>query len=176
MTDMQKMQFLKELYDQTEGDYDNQKFMSDIGALIGLEKNESSMLAEELIMDEFVELKTLAGGIAITPKGVELLHQKGMVVPDGKVTEKLSMGKLLSDDDRRILEKALNNAKVALSASESEYSALESAVLDIKTLEVQLLSAHAKTAIVIAILKSLTEHFELLGQQSAASELANLAQ
>ena len=63
--------YLLELYQMTTGDINAQVSMYDVGAAIGLEKNDAGKLAEDLIGDGLVAVKTLSGGIGITDLGVE---------------------------------------------------------------------------------------------------------
>ncbi len=71
--DLKSKDYLEELYRQTGGDVEVQVSMYDVGAAIGLDKTEAGSLAEQLMVQGQTELRTLAGGISITPEGLAVL-------------------------------------------------------------------------------------------------------
>lgn len=147
--------FLLELYNQTEGDTDRQVSMHDIGAAIGMEKADASTLAEDLIMDMLVELKTLSGGIGITAKGLEKLQQLGMVRSSATTAYRLSREKVATADDLDAIHTIIKEIQLSIPQADSEFENLEELIIDLKTLEVQLLSPRPKTSVVREILRSL---------------------
>ncbi len=157
--------FLYELYRQVESQEMSQVSMHSVGANIGMDKAEATALAEELMINELVELKTLAGEIGITPAGFEVLQEHGLVVEKSVKNYKLSGEPVLTDGDQKVVLDILSMVQLALAHGTSEYEQLEEAVIDIKTVEVQLLSPQPKTAIVLAVFSSLKKSFEKANQE-----------
>ena len=111
LDDVISKSFLTELYQQTKGDMQSQVSMHEVGAAIGLAKGEAGARAEELMVAGLVELRTLAGGISITPEGLAAL---GMAVPSPPVAKsdlRLSSGPVVSAADRRLLEGLVEEIK-----------------------------------------------------------------
>ena len=166
--------FLLELYNQTEGNPDNQVSMHNIGEAIGMEKGEASSLAEDLIMDQFVELKTLSGGIGITTSGLEFLQRKGIVQSGATTTYHLSSEKILTTDDREAITSIVTNIQMSIPHVGLTYNDLEEFIIDVKTLETQLLSSTPKTAVVRELLRALCDSLEKFQHTQLTEEISNL--
>jgi len=155
MDELNMKNFLRQLFTLCGGDTAVAISMYQVGESLGLDKTAAASTAEDLIIDGYAELKTLAGGITITASGLEALGKSdgatgGEKQPDVHV---LGTGEILEDDDRRAVEQIL--AEVRQAAAEiQQYEQIEALVIDIKTIEVQLLSSRPKTAVVRALLKA----------------------
>ncbi len=162
--------FLFELYTQTNGDIKKQVSTHDVGTSLGLEKADAGAMAEDLIIQGYAELKTLSGGIGITVKGLELLNIK--IVPESK-TEVLSLGTgtVLEDPGKKNLEKIIQNIKDSLSANKLTYAQQEELVIDIKTIEIQMLSPRPKTKIIREVLRSVHKNFTVFGPEDLSKTL-----
>lgn len=161
--------FMTALYEQTGGDVDGQVSMFELGETLGLDKSSASSLAEELIIEEWVELKTLSGGIGITDKGLEVLQKKP--VSAGIDMPKLGSGKVADNRDRDIIGKLLSTVRSGLSDVKAEFVYMESVVIDIKTIEVHLLSPTANIAVLKAALTSLADNLDETGSQTIATTI-----
>jgi hypothetical protein len=171
--DPQAEKYLDELFQRTQGSIDAQVSMFDIGAVMGLEKEASRRMAEDLIAEGLVEIKTLSGGIGITRQGIEQAQDSG----GGAAGAGISLGKgpLLEEQERRALDAVLNGVKNHLANHPTAFTRLEEMVIDIKTIDVQLLSPHPKTEIIRAVLHSLKDGFDgAAGSSSAAEDLKKL--
>ena len=147
--------YLQELYRQTGGDAEQQVSMHDLGAAIGLDKAESSSLAEQLIVQGQVELRTLAGGISITPEGMDILGISAPAPHSGESNLQLSPGPVANDIDRRTVQLLTEEIKKEIPGLGLDYDVLEEIVLDLKTIETHLLSPKPKTAVLSEIFRSL---------------------
>lgn len=159
----QRGEFLNALYQQTGDDLDKHAATLDVGAAIGLQKQEASALAEELMLAELVELKTLAGGIGITRSGMEILEKEGYISGSSVTVYTLRGNPVLTDDDREITAELLDSLRTRFAEGDIAYENLEEVVFDIKTVEVQLLSPKPKTAVVRAALSCLRQSVDKLG-------------
>jgi hypothetical protein len=153
--DSQAEKYLDELFKLTEGKVDTQVSMFDIGAVLGLEKEAARKLAEDLIAEGWVEIKTLSGGIGITPMGLEAA--RGMTGDESGAVLTLGDAPVLEPQGRRMVDTVLTAIKGHLAKSPTGFDRLEEMVIDIKTIEVQLLSPRPKTAIIRSVLRSLSE-------------------
>ena len=148
--------FLTELYNQTEGDTAKQVSMYDVGTVLGFDKGVAGAVAEDLIVDGYAELVSLSGGICITPAGLKELNVEfGDSQTDG--IDRLGEERVLTSSDRQAIEELLVTVRNSVAGQGGSFEYLEQIVIDIKTIEVQLLSPQAKTEIIREILKSLHE-------------------
>ncbi len=166
--------FLLELYNQTEGDTEKQVSMHDIGEVIGLEKTEASMLAEDLIMDQLVELKTLSGGIGITAKGLDALQKTGVVQGASAGGYQLSRESKATAEDKDAVNALIKEIQTSKQLAGSPYENLEELIIDVKTLEVHLLSPNPKTAVIRELLRSLNECLRKNNITSVADQIATM--
>lgn len=162
--------FLLELHRATGGDPGAQASMHAVGGAIGMDKQHAGKVAEELIGKGWAEVKTLSGGIGITAEGLEAARAAGGAAPaaGGAV---LGKGPVLDTADRETVAALLDRIRAAVAALKPGYTALEEMVLDIKTLEVQLLSPKPKTAVVKAVLASLRAALQTSGGREAAQRI-----
>ncbi len=169
----EEKRFMEELHAMTGGDIAVLVSMYEVGASLGLEKKNASTMAEELIWREWVELRSLAGGISITGKGLTAL---GLGEGEAAAMRPLSLGgeEVATEEDLALIKQMLADIKACLSHSESPYPRLEEMVIDIKTVETQLLSPRPKTAVIREIFLSLAQSASTIGQTDLAARLKAL--
>lgn len=174
----EKDRFLQELFRTSGGNSDTQISMYQIGDSLGFSKSEVSALSEDLIIDGLVELRTLSGAVSITPEGLAALGITAET-DTASALPRLSGEKVLTGDDRQLLVDLINKTKQCTFGNDTELSALEELLIDLKTIEVQLLSDRPKTAIIRAVLLSMLDGLRLLeatgSTASLSAELENLA-
>lgn len=164
--------YLEELYRLTGGDIECQVSMYDVGAAIGLDKTEAGSLAEQLMVQSLVELKTLSGGIGITAEGLSTL---GISAPAlAADPDSLTLGKemVITDSDRQTIKLLTDEIKTATEEHTIDYALLEEIVIDLKTIELQLLSPQPKTSIIAEVLRSLQSVLETAKAVNIAAKLA----
>lgn len=154
--EMQITNFLEQLYQMCSGDVETQVSMYDVGAALGLDRAEAGAIAEELIIDGYAELKNLGGGISITKEGLRLLDVDTgeTTVGQGEGSFVLGEVEVLAADTVEGVEKLVAEIRKAVIENKLDYHGVEELVIDIKTLETQLLSNSPKTAIIREILRS----------------------
>lgn len=175
MEDIHMKSFLQQLYQMGGGDTGTDVSMYEVGDNLGLDKNDSGAMAEDLIIDGFAELKTLAGGIAITEKGLEKLGKKDAAGESGTVHDIHVLGSetALDDTDRAAVLKILEEIKQA-AGNKTGYDELEELVIDIKTIEVHLLSPRPKTSIVRSALGEIGQQMQRFGDQQLAGDIKKM--
>ncbi|MBU1568243.1 MAG: hypothetical protein KJ630_21800 [Proteobacteria bacterium] len=164
--------FLEELHRRTIGDMQAQASMYEVGAAMGLGKSEAGTLAEELMVAGLVELRTLSGGISITLEGLSFLGIAAPTTTSADTNQKFSDGPAANKADREILCRLIDTMKTSLSGLKTEYKQLEEIIIDLKTIEVQLLSPFPKVAILRELLRSLHSSFQAIGNKALTALLA----
>lgn len=164
--------YLYELYTRTGGDPEAQVSMYDVGQTLGMEKNEAGSMAESLYIQGLAELKTLSGGIGITREGMAVLEIKIPAAPGEALS--LGNGPVLDDQGRAALDIILPEIKKNISDNRMPYPKIEETIMDIKTIEIQMLSPRPKTAVIREILKSVHANFEASGPKDLAVKLNSL--
>ena len=147
--------YLFQLYSMTQGDPLVQVSMYEVGQVLGLEKTESGALAQALFIEGNAELKTLAGGICITRQGLKALDMK--IDYTGDASLHLGSGPVMEAQGKEGLEKILKELKAFMGEAGKSYGQLEEMVMDIKTIEIQMISPHPKTGIIREVLKSIAQ-------------------
>lgn len=161
--------YLFELYTMTGGDTEAQVSMYAVGESLGLEKTDAGMMAENLYTQGFAELKTLSGGIGITVEGLEMLQIKAEPKPDKSF--RLGKTPVLENQGQEVVEKILEELKTFMSQTKLPYPQMEEMVMDIKTIEIQMLSPKPKTEIVREVFRSLHKNVTPLGPENLAAKL-----
>lgn len=164
--------YLEELYRQTGGDTECQVSMYEIGASVGLEKTEAGSLAEQLMVQGLAELKTLSGGIAITAEGLSSLGVSAP--PPTPATDSLQLGTetVITDSDRQTINLLTEEIKAASTELEIDYTLFEEIVIDLKTIEIQLLSPQPKTRVIAELFRSLQTILQSAKAENLAAKLA----
>ncbi len=166
--------FMLELYKMTDGDIAKQVSMHEVGAALGLDKGATSSMSEELIIEDLVELKTLAGGIGITEKGLELLQNAGCIAAPPSQAVQLSRNPVLDSQDIQQLEELIAEIRKITFELPGSYQQLEELIIDLKTIEIQLLSPRPKNGIVREIILSMQASLAKTGRKEIATTIENL--
>jgi len=153
--------FLIALFEKTSGNPAAEASMYEIGLDLGLDKYRSKQVAENLIGWELIEIRTLAGSIAITTGGVDQVQQEEKLsgASDDIVFE-LSNGPTLKETVCKRIDQILAELKIQAGNLGLDFDTLTEYVADLKTIESQLLSSRPKTAIVKACFFSIRDILE----------------
>jgi len=165
--------YLFELYTLTKGDTNAQVSMYAVGEALGLEKTDAGAMAEDLFIQGHAELKTLSGGIGITRQGIDVLEIESLPEPLPKALH-LGSGPIIDGPGKKALEKTLQDIKNSLTQTRLPYAQMEEMVMDIKTIEIQMLSPSPKTNIIREGLRSLHANFISFGPKDLGNALNSL--
>jgi hypothetical protein len=165
--------YLEELYRQTGGDVEVQVSMYDVGAAIGIDKSEAGSLAEQLMVQGQTELRTLAGGISITAEGLTVL---GISTPQNRAENSIHLGEgpVADETDRHTVHLLTEEIKNEISGLALEYTLLEEIILDLKTIEVHMLSPRPKVPVLREIFRSLKATLEKAKADKSVAQLATI--
>lgn len=173
LNDPEAKAYLFELYTMTQGDTDVMVSLYDVGTPLGLEKADAARIAEALFIQGYAEMKTLSGGIGITDQGLEVLEIKVSPKSGGKDLE-LGIGPTLEDQGRKNVETLIQDIQSAIPGMTLPYQHLEEIVMDIKTIEVQMLSPLPKVSIIREVLRSLQQSLISMGADELNIKLTAL--
>lgn len=148
--------YLAQLNILTNGDPAAQVSMYAVGESLGIDRDEAARLAETLFMGGHAELKTLSGGIGITAMGLQALGISPAGT-GGPVSLSLSNERVMTDLDREHTNTMVRKIRSAMTNGADAFEALESVVIDLKTIEVHLLSPAPKNAVVRELFASVRE-------------------
>jgi len=164
--------FLYQLYTMTRGDTEAQVSMYDVGAELSIGNNDAGKLAEALYSEGFAELKTLSGGIGITQVGLKVLNKEDKSVESNLL--QLNQGPVLDQRGHEASVTILKEIKAASSNLKLTYEQTDELVIDIKSMEIQMLSPHPKTGIIREILASILKNLESIIPESLKLNLKSM--
>jgi hypothetical protein len=147
--------FILELHRSTEGNTDAQVSMYTIGEAFGLDRDASTTVAEDLMAQGLVEIRTLAGAIGLSDQGADLMA-------DGRDTGggdglRLGTASPLTPFQCEGVDALLTQLKSELGRSGLAFEALSEMIADIRTIETQMTSPNPKTAIIRECFMSLQQ-------------------
>lgn len=146
ISDQDTQQFVSVLFEKTGGNAQKQVSMYDIGESIGLDRASSSRVAESLMTSGMIEIRTLSGGIGLTPEGAS--EAQSHLNPKRVATQtRLGSGPVIQQPEREALEHVLSVIKSRIGKLGLDYATLTDIMADIRSMESQLLSSRAKTII-----------------------------
>ena len=149
-------QFLETLHAQTGEDAEAQASMYDLGAAIGLDREQSAFTAEDLMAEGLLEIRTLSGGVALSPEGQALFNTEDPD-PSAETDRHLGTDSPMDERQRDLVEGLLAYLKVEMMAQSFSFETLSEIVADVRTIEAQLASPRAKTAVVRTCLEGMRD-------------------
>ena len=167
--------FLIELFSQTGGESSVQVSMYDIGAALGMDREAASRAAEELIGWELADIRTLSGGIGISPNGIE----EAQLLTGGPSSSeetgfKLGNGPVIDEAGRGKIEKIIIDLKHQAGSLDLTFDSLDELMADLKTIDAQLGSPKPKTIILRECFRSLMAAAEKAGAGESAAKIKAL--
>lgn len=154
--DERSRQFLIQLYEQTGGDPSAQASMYEVGKNLGMDRETSGRVAENLIGLQLVEIRTLSGGIGICPDGAgQAKALMGGAAPAGKAPGRLSDRVLMDQAGCQTVHQVAGEIKNQIDRLGLDFDGLSELMADLKTIDAQLGSSRPKTSIIRECLRSL---------------------
>ena len=164
-------QFLETLYTQTGDATDAQISMYDVGAAMGLDRQESTTTAEDLMAEGLLEIRTLSGGVALSEEGRALFSQDA-ADQTGPEDERLGENSPMDARQREMVEETLTLLKADVGHQNFTYEILTEVIADVRTIEAQLISPRPKTVVVRACLEGLRDLSTSQWQERLAAMLS----
>ena len=171
--DSSRQIFLQELYNRADGDFEVQISMYDIGVDLGLEKDEAAVLGQDLFIEGLAEMKTLSGGMGITQKGLDTLGIK--IAPKNAASYfRLSNAPVIDDQGKKAVQELINMIRSGLDNKALPFDLMEEIIIDLKTIEVQMLSPNPKTLIIRETFKFINQTLKGSASQDFKLELQTI--
>lgn len=173
--DETSQQFLIQLFEQTGGDPSTQASMYDVGEGIGLDRDTSSNVAENLIGLQLVEIRTLSGGIGISTEGAgEVRGLMGGEPMTGGSPGELTDQPVIDPAGCGGIEQITGELKSQAGNLGLDFDGLSELMADIKTIDAQLGSSQPKTAIIRECLRSIKAVLERAGDDNSLLKVRGL--
>jgi hypothetical protein len=167
--------FLIQVFEQTGGDPAAQVSMYEIGEGLGMDRDTSSRIAENLIGLQLVEIRTLSGGIGISTYGAgQVKRLVGGAAPKSDSPAKLSDQPVMDQISCRAVEQTAGELKSRAGSLELDFDGLSELMADLKTIDAQLGSSRPKTAIIRECLRSLKEILGGTGESEILVKISGL--
>lgn len=148
-------QFLTRLFEQAGGQTSRQLSMYEIGQGLGWEREAASRAAQDLMAAGLVEIRTLSGGIGLSPAGVEAVQAALGLGSPGTALPRLGTGRILEPAAAQAVAQACDGIKAGAGGLGLDFDSLAELVADLKTVADQLGSPRPKTAVVRESLRSI---------------------
>jgi hypothetical protein len=149
-------QFLIQLFEQTNGESSVQVSMYDIGEQLGMDRDAASKIAQDLIGEQLVEIRTLSGGIGISEDGSTLVQKLiGATAPSFDNPTKLGDALVLNSVGRQAIIQISADLKNQAGALGLNFDSLTELTADLQTIDAQMASSRPKTAIFKECLRSI---------------------
>jgi len=166
--------FLVELYVQTQGDPSTTVSWFDIGETMGLDREASTRLAENLFGTGLAEIKTLSGGIGITAAGVAEAQQSGASITR-KGDPGLVLGNtVLNEAACQAVERIVADLKSQIGEKRLDFDSLAELMADLKSIDAQMSSPNSKTAIIRECFRSIIGVLQKTGDTDSLIPLKTL--
>jgi hypothetical protein len=162
-------QFLIKLFEHIRGKSDVQVSMYDIGAELGMDRDASSRITEDLMALGLVEIRSLSGGIAITENGIDESRKLG-TGGEFESGSKLGDAPVIDDSVRESVESVTAKLKAGSGDLKLSFDILTEFMADLKTIDAQMMSSRPKTAIIRACFTSVKDVME----KAKAGELLSI--
>ncbi len=150
-------QFLKRLFEQTEGEPSRQVSMYDVGKALGWDRDAASQAAQDLMAAGLVDVRTLSGGIGISIEGTALVQSALGAGSRGAAVARLGDSRIMDKAACQAVERVCDDIKAQAGSLGLDFDTLAEVMADLKTIADQLGSSRPKTAIVREGLRSLEE-------------------
>jgi hypothetical protein len=148
-------QFLRRLFEQTNGQTSRQISMYAIGAELGWDREAASQAAQDLMAFGLVDIRTLSGGIGLSTEGAAVV-QAALGSGDGSpAMPRLASGRIMDRSAGQAVERVCDAIKAQAGSLGLDFDTLAELMADLKTIADQLGSPRPKTAIVRESLRSL---------------------
>ena len=173
--DMIGRQFLIQLFEQTKGDTGVQVSMYDIGDKLGMDRDSSASVAQELIGSMLVEIRTLSGGIGISEDGSQMAKELiGPTPSTGDTSIKLDDTPILNTSGSEAVEQIGSEIKNLAGKLGLDFDTLNELMADLKTIDAQMGSSRPKTAIIKACLGSILNVIRQTGDSKISDRIQSL--
>ncbi len=167
-------QFLLQLFKASNGDVSTKVSMYDIGETLGMDRNRANFITTELVGFDFVEIRTLSGGIGITDLGIDAARNLGAEGGQQEKSLRLGSGPVLEETGKNACETMVTTIKSRATRLGLDYDAMAELMADLKTIDAQLTSPKPKTGIIRESFRSVQAILKTTGDNEIAGKIQEL--
>ena len=164
--------YLKLLVERTDGDSNRQVSMYDIGTEIDLDRDASQQIAEMLMAEAFVEIRSLSGAIGITRLGLDAVDELTRDAPLSRET--LCTTAIMDETGIKLVEKTTSEIKSRCGNIGLKFDTITEMIADLKSIDAQLFSPKPKTVIVREALSAIRKILESAGERKCSAKIGEL--
>jgi hypothetical protein len=167
-------QFLLQLFKVSNGDISAKVSMYEIGEALEMDRGQANFITTELVGFDYVEIRTLSGGIGITEQGVDAARKLG--AEGGKQDDIPRLGKeeILSEVNKNACDIMVANIKSKASKLSLNFDAMAEVMADLKTIDAQLSSPKPKTIIIRESFRSIQAIIKAAGEKEITAQIQEL--
>jgi len=141
-------QFLLQLFKVSNGDVSAKVSMYEIGETLDMDRSQADFITSELVGFDYVEIRTLSGGIGITEEGVAAAENLGAKGGKRDETPRLGNDPILDGVSKNACDIMVANIKSKAAKLGLDFDAMTEMMADLKTIDAQLSSPKPKTGII----------------------------
>jgi hypothetical protein len=167
-------QFLLQLFKVSNGDVSAKVSMYEIGEALEMDRGRANFITTELVGFDYVEIRTLSGGIGITEQGIDAAKKFG--AEGGKQDDIPRLGKesILSGVNKNACDMMVAKIKSNAPKLSLDFDAMAEIMADLKTLDAQLSSPKPKTIIIRESFRSVQAALKMAGDNEIAARIQEL--
>ncbi len=171
MLDDAGKQFLLQLFKESNADVSAKVSMYEIGEALEMDRGQTDFIISELISFDYVEIRTLSGGIGITAQGVDAARTLAGKDEKPNQSSRLGSDPVLNDTAKNACDMMAANIKSGLSKLRLDFDAMAEVMADLKTIDAQLNSPKPKTGIIRECFRSILSVLENAGDKETSQNI-----
>lgn len=165
------LQMLAELHRRTDGNPSASASMYDLGAAVGIERQEAQEVGQALIGAGLAAIVSLSGKIGLTAEGVAWLQERGAAAPAQAEGVRLGSAPVVEAAARDAVEALVARLKTEAGDQQWPFEAFSELTADLRTIEAQLASPRPKTPILRECLRAVRLLLERNGARGTLSRI-----
>jgi hypothetical protein len=167
-------QFLLQLFKVSNGDVSAKVSMYEIGEALEMDRGQANFITTELVGFDYVEIRTLSGGIGITERGIDAARKLGA---EGGIKDdipRLGKESILDGVIKNACDIMVANIKSKAPKLDLDFDAMAEIMADLKTIDAQLSSPKPKTIIIRESFRSVQSVLKIAGDKEIAARIQEL--
>jgi hypothetical protein len=167
-------QFLLQIFKLTNGDVSAKVSMYEIGETLNMDRSQANFITTELVGFDYVEIRTLSGGIGITEQGLDAAKSLGAESGKQNDTPRLGNEPVLDGARKNACDIMVANIKSKAVNMSLDFDAMAEMMADLKTIDAQLSSPKPKTGIIRESFRSIQAVLKTAGNKEIADRIHEL--
>ncbi|MFO8082920.1 MAG: hypothetical protein R6U27_01220 [Desulfobacterales bacterium] len=171
MLDETGKQFLLQLFKISNADLSAKVSMYEIGESLGMDRGRTDFIITELIASDYVEIKTLSGGVGITSEGIDAAENLTGKHDGQEQDSRIGSDPILNNAAQDACNMMAAGIKSEASDLRLDFDDMAEMMADLKTIDSQLNSPKPKTGIIRECFHSIRAMLEKTGNKKIAARI-----